>query len=216
MPRNCYIIACTGLLAAAALAACIALRHSPAVVEDSLRRFPASIAGYTGTDGRFPEPVTQELNADASLYRHYLRHDGSLIHLYIGYYGTAKGGRTPHTPYACLPGAGWAIVDTRSLEIRQPRRETPATVNYVQARRDGINTVMLHWYQTGGDTVVSSGMRQNTERFWGRLFKNRGDGAFVQVTCQVPDDRVAEGREAVMAFAGEVLRDLPRYWPVEQ
>lgn len=64
--------------------------------------------------------------------------------------------------------------------------------------------------------VMSSGIQQNIERFWGRVLRNRNDGAFVQVTAQVPDAKLVDGAARVQAFSGMVLTLLPDYWPIEK
>jgi len=210
-----FYAATAGMLVTLALVGFVSVRPEPVVIRTNLENLPMEIGEYRGTEDSFPESVYRELNADKHLYRHYRSSDGSQVDLYIGYYGTAKGGRTGHNPYACLPGAGWAIVDTGKVKTGDQDQDSEAEVNYVQARRDGVNTVMLHWYQRK-TTVMSTGIRQNIERFWGHLIHNRSDGAFVQVTTQASDDQVPDAGMRVQKFAGEILETLPRYWPIEQ
>jgi EpsI family protein len=198
------------------IAGVLSIRPKPVIARTNLEYLPKEIAGYKGVDDTFPDAVNRELNADTQLYRHYRSSDGSQIDLYIGYYGTAKGGRTGHNPYACLPGAGWAIVDSRKIGIRQPNKTSDVELNYVRARRDGVNTVMVHWYQTAGTTVVSTGLQQNIEKIRGRLLRNRHDGAFVQISMQVPDESVLVSEAKAIVFAGSILKILPDFWPVEE
>lgn len=211
-----YGICLVSLLATLMITGLLSLRPTPVIARTNLEYLPMEIGGYRGTDDTFPESVNRELNADKQLYRHYRSSDGSQLDLYIGYYGTAKGGRTGHNPYACLPSAGWAIVDSRKVKIPRASPSSDAEVNYVLARRNGINTVMVHWYQTAGATVMATGFLQNIERFWGRLLRNRNDGAFIQITTQVPDEQVVESWSKVRNFAGLVVQLLPGYWPLEK
>jgi EpsI family protein len=211
-----FIVVAVGLLMTLIIAGALIKRPIPVVVRTNLENLPMGIAGYVGIEDEFPESVNSELNADKHVFRHYRFAKGDQIDLYIGYYGTAKGGRTGHNPYACLPGAGWAIVDSRRVGIRQPCKSSDVPVNYVQARRNGVNIIMVHWYQSGGTTVMSSGVSQNIERFWGRLLRNRNDGAYVQISTEVSDDRVADAGIEVKSFAGQILRLLPLYWPKEE
>jgi EpsI family protein len=204
------------MLATLSVVGFLSLSPEPVVVQTNLENLPLKIGGYTGTEDSFSEAVYRELNADKHVYRHYKAGDGSQLDLYLGYYGTAKGGRTGHNPYACLPGAGWAIVDTGKVKIRDSSRTSDVEVNYVRASRNGVNTVMVHWYQTAGTTVISTGIRQNIEKFWGRLRHNRNDGAFVQITTQVSDENVLKAGIKVQRFAGQVLQLLPGYWPTER
>lgn len=211
-----FPISVVGLLVTLTLVWFISTRPKPVVVRTNLENLPMEMAGYRGTSDDFPDSVYRELNADKHVYRHYRSAGGSKLDLYIGYYGTAKGGRTGHNPYACLPGAGWAIVDSQKVRMKPPSQSSDVEVNFLQARRDGVNIVMVHWYQTAGKTVMSTGIRQNIERFWGRLLRNRNDGAFIQVTTQVPDDGVVDAKARVEGFVGQVLRVLPEHWPVEK
>ncbi len=213
--NNAYAISLASLCATLVMIGVLSIRPTPVVARTNIEYLPREISGYSGLDDTFPDSVNRELNADKQLYRHY-RSGAGQIDLYIGYYGTAKGGRTGHNPYACLPGAGWAVVDARKKIITLPGTQAKTELNYVQAHRNGSNTVMVHWYQTAGTTVVASGMQQNIEKFWRRLLHNRNDGAFVQITMQVPDELVANAEVKVADFAGSVLQHLPTYWPIEE
>jgi len=204
------------LLLTICVAAAVFLRPVPVVVQTNLERLPMEIAGYSAIEDSFSEGVYRELNADKHVYRHYRHPNGDQVDLYIGYYGTAKGGRTGHNPYACLPGGGSAIMDTGRSYLRQADGSRPVAVNYVRARKDDNNTIMLHWYQTGGKTVVSTGLKQNVERFVGRVFHNRNDGAFVQLTASAADAEVGATRQRIEQFAVALLGFLPHYWPIER
>lgn len=214
MSNKVFLFSLLFLVLTTTMVGCLSMRREPVVVRTNLEKLPREIGGYTAVDGTFPEAVYRELDADRNVYRHYLDGNGSLS-LYIGYYGTAKGGRTGHNPYACLPGAGWSIVETKMVTV--PTGSAIGTeLNYIRARRDGINTVMVHWYQTAGAKVVATGIRQNMERFRGRLLYNRNDGAFVQITAQVQDEEVEPVLRKIQSFSGQVVELLPKYWPVEQ
>lgn len=188
----------------------------PVVIRTNLEKLPMSVDSYTATEASFPDSVYQELNADKHVYRHYASRNGGLVSLYIGYYGTAKGGRTGHNPYACLPSQGAAIVDTDVVYLRQAATGKDLPVNYVLARRDGIDTILLHWYQIAGNKVVSTGLMQNFERFTGRILHNRNDGAYVQIASSSSDGDVPKTKEKVKQFAERILNLLPSYWPEEE
>lgn len=191
-------------------------RHIPVVVKTNLENLPMVISGYSAVDDSFSEAVYKELNADKHLYRHYRSKTGEQFDLYIGYYGTAKGGRTGHNPYACLPGGGSAIVDTEVVYLRQSATGKSVPINFVLAKKGGESIILLHWYQTAGDTVVSTGLMQNIERFKGRILHNRNDGAFIQVTSASAEIDVQNSREKVKQFAEHILNLLPSYWPEEK
>lgn len=191
-------------------------RSSPVVLRTNLENLPLHITGYQGRDDHFSAAIVRELNTDTYVYRHYADRQGDWVSLYIGYYGTAKGGRTGHNPYACLPGSGWAILETDRVTLT-PFGEAakPVEVNYILAGKDGSYETVLHWYQVDGDKVISTGIEQNIQRFWGRVLHNRNDGAFVRVTVLSNDQELEAARIRARSFAEQLLALLPRYWPEE-
>lgn len=193
----------------------ISARGVPVVLHTNLEQLPLQIAGYQGREDTFSQGVYDILQADLHVYRHYRSSQGAELSLYVGYYGTAKGGRTGHNPYACLPGAGWAIAETDTLDFYPSYYPQGVKVNYVVARKDGVNNVMLHWYQSAGNRVLASGLQQNLERFKGRVLHNRNDGAYVQVNALALDGEIPVVREMARVFVGEILELLPRYWAEE-
>ena len=100
--------------------------------------------------------------------------------------------------------------------LKQAATGKRVPINYVLARKDGTDTILLHWYQTAGNKVVSTGVMQNIERFSGRILKNRNDGAFVQITASTADGDVSRTKERVERFAEIILAQLPNYWPEEE
>ena len=117
MSTKSFTISLIILLATIASVAAIASRGETVVVATNLENLPMEIAGFKATEDFFPDSVYKELDADKHVYRHYRSEDGRQVDLYVGYYGTAKGGRTGHNPYACLPGAGWGIVEARKVQL---------------------------------------------------------------------------------------------------
>ena len=216
MSNRSFTTCCLMLVTAFCAVAALSFRSVPVVAETNLEKLPMLIAGYSAIDDSFPDAVYKELNADKNIYRHYRSQNGDQLDLYIGYYGTAKGGRTGHNPYACLPGEGAAIVDSGKSNLAQTSTGKIVPVNFIRSRKNDTNTIMLHWYQTAGKTVVSTGLKQNVERFFGRILHNRNDGAFVRITASAADEDVPKTRHRVERFAEMVFDQLPIYWPRER
>jgi EpsI family protein len=213
--NRAFISSVSILLLALVLVLALSRRTNPIVVQTNLENIPMVIDGYTATDYTFSDSVYKELNADKYVSRHYKSRDGNQIDLYIGYFGTAKGGRTGHNPYACLPGAGLAIVDTGKVYLKKPDGGM-VPVNYIRAVKDGINTLMLHWYQTAGNRVVATGFEQNIQRFVDKVLYNRNSGAVVQVNAYVFETDAPMAKQRLERFAEAMIKILPNYWPVEK
>ena len=192
----------------------ISARGEPVVVRTNLENLPMHLAGYQGVEDTFPQEVYDVLQADFHLYRHYHKPQEELS-LYIGYYGTAKGGRTGHNPYACLPGAGWGVVDEQKITLKPPYASQGVQVNAIVAKKGDTYNLMLHWYQSAGSKVLTTGLQQNLQRFLGRLIHNRNDGAYIQVSTLTTAQDAASIQNRLALFAEEVLKLLPDYWPEE-
>ncbi len=196
--------------------AAISTRGEPTVVATNLENLPMVIDGYKAVEDFFAQAVYDELNADWHVYRHYRKPDINQVDLYIGYYGTAKGGRTPHNPYGCLPGAGWGVVKTNRITIQVPYHKNGVDVNYVLAQKGEMFETVLHWYQSAGTKVLDSGFQQNIQRFLGRVLQNKNDGAFVRVSTLVAESEITGANKQIKKFAEDVLNLLPEYWPEER
>ena len=216
MTSKSFSISVAILVITIAVVVLISQRGEPVVVKTNLENLPVEIEGFKATEDVFPDSVYKELNADKHVYRHYRANNGKQVDLYIGYYGTAKGGRTGHNPYACLPGAGWGIVDSQEVKVRTKYHGDGVDINYVLARKGEIYESVLHWYQSAGDKVLATGIKQNIQRFIGRVFYNRNDGAFVRVSVLAEQRGIEEANLLAKYFAEKVLDLLPQYWPLEK
>lgn len=217
MQNKSFIIAALILVATTVAVLAIDSRKDPVVIATNLENIPMDIAGFSGSDDFFSQFVYDELNADLNVYRHYTSKEGNQIDLYIGYYGTAKGGRTPHNPYACFPSSGWAIVGERGVTLNPRGYAQGVDVKFLHVKKDGVHNIVFHWYQSAGNKVLATGFQQNIQRLKGRIFYNRNDGAFIRIsTLASEEENVDEAFDIVRSFSNQVLSLLPQYWPVEK
>jgi EpsI family protein len=216
MSDRAFFISLTVLLTTILLITAIGSRGEPRVVRTNLESLPMVVGDFHGHDDFFPDAVNDALNADKQIYRHYRSDRGEEVDLYIGYYGTAKGGRTGHNPFGCLPGSGWGIVDSYQVRLNPQHYQKEVHVNYVLARKGDTYLSALFWYQSAGNKVLATGIEQNIQRFFDRLLKNRNDGAFVRISVVSPEHQVDEARMLAMGFASKTLDMLPDCWPVEE
>jgi len=211
-----YFISLAILLVAVVFIFLISRRGNPVVVETNIENLPMEILGLKATIDSFSDSVYEELNADKHVYRHYRSNDRKQIDLYIGYYGTAKGGRTGHNPYGCFTGAGWSIVEDGIVKIKVPGTGNIVKINYMLSRKGPDYNVVLHWYQSDKDKILATGIQMNIRRFVGGILHNRNDGAFIRISAQTERDGIEETKKRVKAFAERIVELLPNYWPVEK
>ena len=216
MANRVFAFSIAILLATSAIVFALAERDTPIVIKTNLENIPIDVAGYSAVEDYFSDTVYKELNADKHVYRHYLSPEGQEIDLYIGYYGTAKGGRTPHNPYSCLPSQGWAIVDTGKFLLKTTYSPNGVYLNYMGSKKNNLYKYIIHWYHSARAKVLDTGVKQNIHRFTGRIFHNRNDGAYIQISKITTEANMEKEKKLINSFAEHVLNLLPGYWPEEQ
>ena len=210
--RHSFIISVSLLVIAGTIAFPIAWGSDVVVAKVNLDHLPRQILGFEGRDDRFDESVYRVLNADYHVLREYRSDAHPAVWLYIGYYGTAKGGRPSHVPQGCYTGQGFSIVEW--TKIPGPGG-VAGQLNKMHVKRGNEHQLVLFWHQSR-DTVLADGIEQNLHRLKNRLLYNRDDGAFVRLSTSMSPDNEAEALARLQDFAGELLRLLPAYWPEER
>jgi EpsI family protein len=210
--RYSFLISVGLLISAGILAFPIAWGSDVVVTEINLDELPRHVMGFNGRDDRFEESVYRSLNADYHVLREYRSADGQNVWLYVGYYGTAKSGRPSHVPQSCYTGQGFSIVEWTKTPAP---RGIEGFINRMHVKRGNIHQLVLFWHQSK-DTVLADGIEQNLHRLKNRLLYNRDDGAFVRLSTSMDPNNKAEALRLLQDFAGELLKLLPAYWPVEK
>jgi EpsI family protein len=189
------------------------LQWKPALEVDAsaLATLPMQFDVYYGEEIPIEETVESILRADFNLQRSYFG-GGSLVWLYVGYYGTARGGRPEHTPRGCYTGAGWGIGSARTLKVDP---DGDLRVNEYLVEREGERRLVHFWYQSARRTGILGGWDQNVERFLGRLTDGRADGALIRISTPVFGDDEVGARGRLLGFASIVDPLVAERWPTE-
>jgi EpsI family protein len=212
--KKSLVVTVVLLSAAAGLLSVGRLRGTVSVSELRLNTLPMEMGGWKGESRTFDDKVYQALNADENLLRLYSRGPGEDIWLYIGYYGTQKGGRTGHLPMHCYPGSGWEII-SQKRETLADGAGRPQSVNQLLVRKGPVGRLAYWWIHADKDKVLDTGLKMNLNRLKRRLTQNRDDGAFVRVSATVDNADPAKTEAALEDFSTKLLAVLPDYWPIE-
>lgn len=200
------------LLAVGGLAWWLQLRPALDVDASALAQLPLRVAGWTGTDVPLEAAVEKELQAQVNLQRVYRHGTGDVLWLYLGYYGTERGGRPEHTPRGCYTGAGWHIEAQQRLEAGGG---SPLRVNEFRVRRNADQLLVHFWYHSHRRTGMVGGLDQNLDRLLGRVLEGRADGALVRVSAPLRGDDEVAVRSQLLSFAVELDPLLSEHWPSE-
>jgi EpsI family protein len=200
------------LLVAGAAAWAFQTRAALAPRPQSLAELPMALGSYRGADSPVGRNVEDMLRADFNLQREYVHPLGQVVWLYVGYYGTQRGGTPEHTPQACYAAHGWTILDRRSV-VTDPSTGHRAVEYLVES--SGQQQLVLFWYRSYRASGFGSTLSLQLDHVVGKLSDGRGDGALVRLsTPLVGIDRDA-ARGMLAGFARQLEPELARVWPSE-
>jgi len=204
-------IALALLIGTGALAWHLELRDPPRVDAGALRALPYEIAGWEGHDVPIEDDVSRMLNATENVQRAYLGPAHSLVWLYVGYYGTERGGRPEHTPWVCYPTAGWKIA--RATTVRAPGAPE-RRMNELLVEQAGERRLVHFYYRSHRRTGMLGGLDQMVDQLMSRILTGRADGALVRLSTPVEGDEFV-ARSRLLELGGHVDALLAEYWPEE-
>lgn len=134
------------------------------------------------------------------------------LDLFIAYFPSQRAGDTIHSPKNCLPGAGWAPVESGRLALAVPGH-SPFPVNRYVIAKGESRQLVLYWYWAHDRGVASE--------YWAKYYLvadsialNRSDGSLVRVTTPLlPGESVDKAQERMMPFVDAVVPRLQNYIP---
>ena len=206
MNQQRFIKSLIGLFVALGLIIYLSGRPMPEVVEKRLVNLPYTIGPWVGKEFSLDKLIIDELETDVYVARNYMN-ENYLITLYIGYYGTKKGGRTGHNPNSCYPSSGWSIFSDTDTNITEGD-----IANRLIVTKGNKTQIVYHWYQDEGK-IIKSGIEQNINRFINKVRFNRDEGAFVRISIY---DREEGSEEALRQFGRLIMPLIAENWPIEK
>jgi len=182
----------------------MALRHDL----DSV--VPATIGEWQGHDVEMPNQELEVAGPTSYLLRYYeapgTASDSTWISLYVGYYERQVRGKTIHSPKNCLPGAGWAPVQSAVLTIVTPTG--PVKVNRYLLQNDDRLALVLYWYQ-GRGRVQANEYVVKWDLLRDAVLHQRTEEALVRIVVPIHGGN----QEAATATASELAtRVIPALW----
>jgi EpsI family protein len=189
------------------------LRPALKVINNRLDNLPMRMSSLNAKELHFEDSVYAVLNADGNLLRNYVSPEGDSIGLYIGYYGTAKGGRATHLPQYCFTGQGWGIEKWDFVSFESPGIGE-VRVNRMIVKKGLTRQLIYFWFQSES-TVMATGLEQNWYKFQHKFLYNRNDGSFIRVSMPLPTGQEDRIEEQVQRFSVAIMPLVFQYWPIE-
>jgi EpsI family protein len=113
-------------------------------------------------DQALDERTTQYLRPDEYILRDYVnRATGASINLFVAYFKSLQEQYGPHSPGVCLPGAGWAVLSSRTISIDGAGNATRIPLNQYILEKSGSRILVVYWYQNARDVWA--------DEFWAKV-----------------------------------------------
>lgn len=180
----------------------------------ALQSFPHQIGNWSGDDITIDKDTLQVLGPGDFLLRVYTDPQQRLpyIDLFIAYFPSQSTNDTMHSPKNCLPGAGWAPVESRRMTLDVPGH-APFPVNRYLIAKGDSRQVVLYWYWAHDRGVASE--------YWAKYYlvtdairMNRSDGSLVRVTTPLLADETPDAaQQRLMPFVAQIIPKLQTYIP---
>lgn len=134
------------------------------------------------------------------------------VSLFIGYFPTQRTGQSIHSPQNCLPGAGWAFLSSKVINLPTANGR-PYPVGEYLIGNAGQKQVVLYWYLAHGRSVANDYLAKGYMML-DALRWNRTDGALVRiVTPLAQNESLTDAQQRAIRFANELTPMLPRFIP---
>ena len=176
----------------------------------ALERLPLQIGDWMGREVPLDEAIVRATDTDAHINRSYSRNNASqYISLYIAS-GVKVRDLMPHRPEVCYTGAGWTLIDKRSMELPlSDGMELPC--NTFQFSRGTLNTkktVLLNYY------IVDGQYCRDVSRLRSKAWRGSGTVRYVaqiQIAASVTVNLTADSAARIISdFAVESASSISR------
>ena len=190
------------------------LAHSEDVHPNKpLTTFPKQIGKWKGIEQRFDEKVYSVLGVDDSYLATYQAPGGRQVQLYIGFYQSQREGDLIHSPKNCMPGSGWNIVDSSTVELAVP----DTSYNKIKTIRFKLSNgvyeqAVLYWFQSRG-RIISSEYLQKIYLVIDSITRQRTDGSFVRLIAPIQNGDEEKTLSYLKEFAQDIFPILTEYIP---
>ena len=176
-----------------------------------LSQLPRTLGAWNLAQEGVVDADTQAvLKADDLLNRYYASGNTG-ANLFVAAFRSQRNGKAPHSPKNCLPGSGWAPLESSEVAIDVGRR-SPIQVNRYVVAHGEERSLVLYWYQSRDRTIAN----EYTAKFWvvvDAMRLNRTDTALVRVVVPIVNRNEAAADSAAEDFVRTFYGTLREYLP---
>jgi EpsI family protein len=189
----------------------------------SFADFPLTLGDWTcPARGEITPEVWENLGAtDILLCDYYRAAPQAIVSVYVGYHqtqvreqGGGSGENSIHPPAHCLAGAGWDIIDNRTVPLEVAGLpQANATVKRLLIAKGEQRQLVYYWYQSQG-RVIAEDWKKILFVGIDRARRGRTDGSLVRFTIPIVRGDEESAEQAFRDLAPRVIERLAPHVPV--
>lgn len=176
----------------------------PVPLLQSFDNFPLQLGSWQGKRSHIDPAMFKATGASTYLNTDFLDPALGSINLWIAYYENQKGGGSVHSPFTCLTGSGWSMLETGITEVAPG-----LPVRFMLMEQGGTRHLIYYWYLQRGRWLTSEYLNKLFISYDG-VMKRRADGALVRLITPAGAD-LKSARERLTAFARLLVPVLPQF-----
>lgn len=185
-------------------------RDKPTPLPIPFKEFPMSIGDWKlAMDSVFDRRVLEVLRPTDYMAKRFVKPDGSVADLYVGYHDGASQAGPLHSPKNCLPGSGWYEVSSQRTRLGLKGGKVDAVIAVY--RQGSSSELFLYWFQVAGRTLNAEHTLKINEILNSAL-NGRHDTSFIRISVPVTgstDKAAAEARDFLEAVYPSLKQFLP-------
>jgi EpsI family protein len=166
------------------------------------------------TESYIDADILARLQPDDYVNRMYVRPSapGQPVNFFVAYFKTQRKGLAPHSPKACLPGAGWTPISSEVISLPVGMEPGSIPVNRFVVQKYGGQLVVLYWYQQTDKSFANEQLAQ-LYALPEMLLHGRTDIALIRIIVSVGSSGKTDAFQIAQDFAKMVYPLVRQHIP---
>jgi EpsI family protein len=178
-----------------------------------LYQLPENLSSWRSVEQEpIPSEILSRLNPDDYLHRAYFNSSSkpgeptTAADVFVGYFGSARSSNRPHSPEDCLPGSGWAPIQTQVSSLPTPGGAS-IEMSRLLLRKDSQRILVLFWFQHGSRTWPKESIARLL-LIPEILQTNRSDLALVRIAIPMEESALPDLDSAISSLSIDIWSSL--------
>jgi EpsI family protein len=177
-----------------------------------LASFPQTVGNWTGQNEGISPDILEVLGPGDFLARSFENRSPAVprTSLFVAYFPSQRFGSTVHSPKNCLPGTGWTVLESNTVNISLAGNK-PFPANRYLIAMGAERQLVLYWYWAHGRSSASE-YRAKLYLIEDSIRLNRSDGSLIRFNTQLQQgESEAAAEQRLISLAAEVVPVLSSY-----